>query len=356
MSSKGLHVLITTLITSAAVAACLSMTGCQSSTRAEGSGLGTSAAGSKPTSTAPPRTGGTTTSAGTSRFAIEEFAVPGAFGVATGEGAVWVTTRTQELVKLTPDGRVVGSVPINQGGSTNGEAYLVAVGEGSVWATNPAENAVYRVDPTSLQVTARIQVGPDPWGVAVGAGHTWVAIHHGTEHGALERIDPKTNRVDGRVPFGPAHQGPGHVTTTRDAVWVAVDGDNVVARVDPVTLEVTNRIPVKGACGSITAVGRAVWISGRICGSGVTRIDTDKRVAGRVVGLDGLTLGVAADAHSVWVASALNAHLALLVRVDADAQKVRDRLAFDHGLAGVALGFGSVWAAGGEHVVRVTPR
>jgi YVTN family beta-propeller protein len=250
----------------------------------------------------------------------------------------------------------VGSVPISQGGPATGDAYLVAVGEGAVWASNPAENAVYRVDPTTMKVTPRVPVGPDPWGVAVGAGHVWVAIHHGTDHGALERIDPRTNRVDGHVPLGPPHQGPGHVTTTGDAVWVAVDGDNVVARVDPTTLKVTSRIPVKGACGGITAVGHAIWISGRICGSGVTRVDTAKRVAGHTVRLEGLTLGVAADADSVWVASALGSDSATPSRLDAVSEKVLDRLAFDHGLAGVALGFGSVWTAGGDQVVRVTPR
>src|SRR5262249_20061059 len=156
-------------------------------------------------------------------------------------------------------------VPITKGAPAPGQGYIgVAVGEGSIWATNPNEDAVYRVDPASMKVTARIPVGPYPWGVAVGADHVWVAIHHGTDHGALQRIDPAPNQVDGELPLGPPNQGPGKVTTTDDAVWVAVDGDNVLAKVDPDTLAVTKRIPVKGVCGGIAAVGHVIWTSGRI--------------------------------------------------------------------------------------------
>jgi len=133
----------------------------------------------------------------------------------------------------------------------------------------------------------------------VGAGHVWVAIHHGTDHGALERIDPATNQVDGRLPLGPPDQGPGKVTTIGDAVWVGVDGDNVLARVDPDTLEVTKRISVKGVCGGISPVGPALW---------------------------------------VWVASVLGPQSSTLTRLDASSDKVTDRLEFDHQLALPVLG------------------
>lgn len=283
--------------------------------------------------------------------------MPGAAALAIGDNAVWVTTAKHELLKMAPDGQVLGYVPIAKGGPTAGEGYFgVAVGEGSVWAANPAENAVYRVDPGTLRVIARISVGPDPWGVAVGAGHVWVAIHHGTDHGALERIDPETNRVDGHVPLGPPNQGPGKVTTSGSAVWVAVDGDNVLVRVDPATLEITKRIPVKGVCGGIAAAGSDIWVAGRICGSGLTRVDTVKGAAGDTVDLMGMTLGVAADADSVWVASTLGRGKSVLLRLDATSEKVVDQLVFDHLLVGVAIGFGAVWAAGGDEVVRVTPR
>ncbi len=283
--------------------------------------------------------------------------MPNAASVTIGNGFVWVSTAKHELLKMTPDGQVVAYVPIAKGSPTPGQGYFgVAVGEGSVWAANPDENMVYRVDPATLKVIARIPVGPYPWGVAVGAGHVWVAIHHGTDRGALERIDPATNQVDGHVPLGPPNQGPGKVTTTGDAVWVAVDGDNVLVRIDPATLHVTKRIPVNGVCGGIAAVGNTIWVAGRICGTGITRVDTVKGTAGHKVALEGSTLGVAADADSVWVASILGPQQATLTRLDATSGRVLDRLKYDHQLAGVALGFGAVWAAGGDEVVRVTPR
>lgn len=278
--------------------------------------------------------------------------LPGAFGVATGLGSVWVTSGTdQAVVRLDAGGRVTGRVRISKPGSATGEVYLVAVGEGAVWATNSAENAVYRIDPSSLAVRARIPVGPDPWGIAVGEGRVWVAIHHGQRSGALERINPKTNRVDGRVPLGPPRQGPGHVVVDTGGVWVAVDGDNQVVRVDPRTLHVTDRITVPGACGSIAAGPSAVWVSGRICGHGITAIDPHSRQHRPMVEVPGgLTLGVAVDAHAVWVATR-NGVNGALVRLDPTTNTIAGTTAFDHPVAGVAVGYGFVWGAGGDRVV-----
>lgn len=350
MSSRRLFVFTTSVVLTAGVG----VMGCTTDAHPETS---RSRSSSTIPLSVPSSTVDATTPVGNSRFTSHASAVPGAAALAIGGGFVWVTTAQHELLKMAPDGQVLGYVPIAKGSPTPGEGYFgVAVGEGSVWAANPAENVVYRVDPETLTVSARIPVGPYPWGVAVGAGHVWVAIHHGTDHGALERIEPATNRVDGHVPLGPPNQGPGKVTMSGDAVWVAVDGDNVLARVDPATLEVTKRISVRGVCGGIAAVGKAIWVAGRICGSGVTRVDTVKGAAGHTVGLRGMTLGVAADEDSVWVASVLGRDSSVLTRLDATSEKVVDQLVFDHQLAGVALGFGSVWVAGGDQVVRVTHR
>ncbi len=75
------------------------------------------------------------------------------------------------------------------------------------------EGVVAKVDPVTGEVVARIDVGGQPWPVAVGAGAVWVA----DLDGRLLRIDPCTNDVTG---VGRVGLQPRPIAVGRGAVWV----------------------------------------------------------------------------------------------------------------------------------------
>lgn len=81
-------------------------------------------------------------------------------------------------------------------GVTSMEAPGLAVGFGSVWVGTGDNNTVIRIDATSKQILATIEVGGWVEDVATGAGSVWVAL---PEDARVVRIDPATNEVTARI-------------------------------------------------------------------------------------------------------------------------------------------------------------
>ena len=136
----------------------------------------------------------------------------GPSGIATGQGAVWVTDDTDNtLSRIDPAGNVVtATTPVGQGPSA------VAAGEGAVWVANTDDGTVIRVDPQTAVATHTIEVGGRPIGIATGEGAVWVA---NSLDGTVSRIDPAENHVEVTVDVGEA---PEDVTVSDGLVWTTV--------------------------------------------------------------------------------------------------------------------------------------
>jgi DNA-binding SARP family transcriptional activator/streptogramin lyase len=80
-------------------------------------------------------------------------------------------------------------------------------GFGSIWVST-ADGTVWRVDLATRKPVAIVQVGGEPFGLAVGAGSVWVA----NQNGSVARIDPTTDQVVATVETGFFPQ------------WLAADG------------------------------------------------------------------------------------------------------------------------------------
>ncbi len=76
----------------------------------------------------------------------------------------------------------------------------IAVGGGSVWVTNPSGGAVARIDPRSNGIVGSTRVGRDPVAIAFGDGAVWVANY---EDGTVSRIDPRNGADVARIAVGP---------------------------------------------------------------------------------------------------------------------------------------------------------
>jgi DNA-binding beta-propeller fold protein YncE len=98
--------------------------------------------------------------------------------------------------------------------------------------------------------------------VIEGFGSLWV-INTGTAgattNGAVQRIDPRTNRVISTFPLG---RQPRFAAAGEGGIWVLNQGDSTVSRVDAATGREVARIPLGGgsALGDIAAGAGHVWV------------------------------------------------------------------------------------------------
>jgi YVTN family beta-propeller protein len=113
-------------------------------------------------------------------------AAPNPTAVAVGEDAVWVASRVSTFTSSTlhkPSVRrgivsridprtnaVVATIPVGA------DPFGIAVGDGSVWVANRRGFTVSRIDPQTNKVVASIPVGNRPQGIAAGNGAVWVAV------------------------------------------------------------------------------------------------------------------------------------------------------------------------------------
>jgi serine/threonine protein kinase/Tol biopolymer transport system component len=91
---------------------------------------------------------------------------------------LWIAlTQGDQVAKIETTGSngagsmsVTGTYPVGNGPGA------VAAGNGSIWVANSAEGTVFRLEPQTGRVLARIHVGHRPSGIAFAAGKVWVTI------------------------------------------------------------------------------------------------------------------------------------------------------------------------------------
>jgi hypothetical protein len=131
---------------------------------------------------------------------------------------------------------------------------------------------VLRIDPTTNEPSAIIDVGDVPIGVALGKEALWVVT---TAERAL-RIEPHTNTATTEVPIG----DPVALTAGEQAVWVS-DLRGQVWRINPDTGTVTQTTPVGGGLVGMCESDGVVLAANNADGT-VVQIDAQD---GQVVGL-----------------------------------------------------------------------
>jgi YVTN family beta-propeller protein len=164
--------------------------------------------------------GGSSTAKPTVDVAIP---TPGAGQVATGGGAVWVTSGNGTVSRIDPDtNKVVATVDV---GDENIE--IAAISDTDVWISAPDADVVQRISVVKNSISARIALarGSSPKGGAIAAGSLWVALEHA---GAVARIDPVKNVVLAKIAIGSVgSDGPLAVAESGGDVWVSVPADEL---------------------------------------------------------------------------------------------------------------------------------
>jgi serine/threonine-protein kinase len=218
------------------------------------------------------------------------------------DGKVWVLqVAGGRLARVDPatGGAEYFSSPVDLGG---GAFPAIATGRGSVWTTHAVTTGgVDRLDPETVQAIEHV---PLPWANALSIGNdrVWATTRPGTGRGELVRIDPRTNAVDG--PPVRAGEALVAVAAGADAVWVADEAANAVARVDPLSGEIVARVPVGAAPARLAVAPGVVWVA-NLGDSTLTRIDTQtNRAVGVPISLGKEIQDIAIASGRLWVASA----------------------------------------------------
>jgi DNA-binding SARP family transcriptional activator len=198
-----------------------------------------------------------------------------AIDLAVATDAVWVANGSDGTVsRIDPSADAVVET-IDLRGSSEliwNPTYAVDADDDSVWiAAGP--HHVLRIDPTTNEPSAIIDVGHVPVGVALGQEAVWVVT---TAERAL-RIESYTNTPTAEVPIG----YPVALTAGKQAVWVS-DSRGQVWRINPDTGTVTQTTPVGRGLVGLCATGGAVFAADNADGTVVQIDPQDGRVVGPV--------------------------------------------------------------------------
>jgi YVTN family beta-propeller protein len=271
-----------------------------------------------------------------------------AAGLALSASSGGFRVEPNSVVAIDPSSNsIVGEVPVGTRPAGLG------FGTGSLWVANLDDHTVTRIDPAMLQPLRTLPVAGTPTGIAASPNAVWVVGSDPTASNvSVTRIDPEFNvialsdRIGNIVPGGP-----GSVATYGNTVWVA-PSSGLLARLDPTTGRVAQRVDPNAGPAGIAIGDGAVWITDTDANN-VTRVDPTGLLTPIAVG-SGPT-GLAVGEGGVWVADTLDN---AIVKIDPSTRSVAATIPVGRSPAGVAVGAGSVWVSnrGDGTVTRIDPR
>jgi streptogramin lyase len=215
----------------------------------------------------------------------------------------------------------------------------VAITEDAVWVGSTGPNAVSQIDPITNTRVATVPLPGNPCaGLAIGHGSLWVPLC--AHPNALARIDLHTRQLTVVAGIGPAARE-GGITSSPDSVWLIVDRKAILARIDPNTGRIRQRIRVpRGSYNPLYSAGQ-IWVT---CADGaqVTVVNADSGVVSGTVTSGPNPRFLTAGAGAVWT---LNQGDGSLTRIDAQSRLAVQTIALGTPGHGGDIGFGNgmVW-------------
>jgi virginiamycin B lyase len=262
----------------------------------------------------------------------------------------------------------------------------LAAGAGGVWLSDPPARVIRRLDPATGAVTATVRVPSGPCEASdVGFGALWTATCGSP---GLARIDPVRNIQKGfvRLDIPGVLNGEGSVGAGAGGVWLVVDGAGCsgcrVARVNPKSMKVVAKVPVRAYAASVRVGYGAVWVTNPLAGLlqkisprsnrvvATTKVGSQPRFfdvgeggvwildqgTGRVVRVDPGTAKVAASIPAGVVGDGgdmtagggwawARGSQTLLTRIDTRTNAVVERYGPSSGSGAAVVGYGAVWVS-----------
>lgn len=146
----------------------------------------------------------------------------------------------------------------------------VAVTPDAVWVGSTGPDAVSRIEPKTNIVTATVKLGGAPCaGLATGFGSLWVPLCGRLP--MLAKVDIRTGTLTKVFKVGPA-AAEGGVATSPDSVWLVIDKSGTLARIDPISGAIQQKIKVPPGSYNPRYSDGQIWVT-RADGSQITSID-----------------------------------------------------------------------------------
>jgi YVTN family beta-propeller protein len=218
-------------------------------------------------------------------------------GLAVGGGSIWRFGRAHNVEGIhradLGTGKCTATVELKRRKGFNSLTY----GEGSLWVLNEHDGNLVRIDPSTNQVSATIELGKGFWqDLKLGDGSIWAM---GLENGVVKRVDPHSNKVVDEFTAGEAQQnsffkspfkgGVYSVSVGEGAVWVADRKDTgkyILSRIDPKTHGLVAKIEMDDSNGAPVFWNGYGWVSSTgylEAGHFITKINLrTNQVAGRI--------------------------------------------------------------------------
>ena len=165
--------------------------------------------------------------------------------IVSNDGTVWAATSDGSIHHFAPT-----SSSFTNAIATDGAPTALAAGTGNdVWASDPYFDRVLHITPSGIAQEIQLDLSSDEGrGLAVGLGSVWVATG---DNNLLVRIDETTYEILARIDLGGWIE---NVAIGTADVWVALPEDATVVRLDPMTNTVTARIRVEGFPNALVVV------------------------------------------------------------------------------------------------------
>lgn len=187
----------------------------------------------------------------------------------------------------------------------------VAVTADAVWVGSTGPNAVSRIEPARNRRTARVRLPGEPCaGLAQGFGSLWVPLCAKTP--ALARVDLATNRLLSVLRVGPAAPE-GGIAASDDSLWLVTDKLGTLARIDPVSGAIRQRIALPAGAFNPVFRDGLVWVS-QVEGAAAIAVDAHSGAILATVATGPGPRFLAAADGAVWT---LNQGDGSLSRIDA---------------------------------------
>ncbi len=215
----------------------------------------------------------------------------------------------------------------------------------------PGKNALDRIDPKTNKLEEPVTgLEKACGGMATGFGSLWVPS---CASGALERIDSKTLKVTAKLGIG-ASSAMGIVAESSDSVWMLVDNKTTLARIDPDQNAVVAEIRLPADCRNLTFGETALWLA---CPSEnkVIRINPATNLVEKQIEVSAEPVSIVTGLNSVWVYCRKESKVD---RIDPKANKVSKSIELKvPGAEGaIAFGEGSIWVSmHGFPLTRIDP-
>ena len=254
--------------------------------------------------------------------------------VAIGHGSVWVANADDGTVSRIDQDRheVIRTIGIGA------PAIDLAVATDAVWVANGSDGTVSRIDPSADAVVETIDLRGSSelvWNptYAVDADDDSVWIAAGPHH--VVRIDPTTNEPSAIIDVGHVPVG---VALGQEALWVVTTAERAL-RIEPHTNTATTEVPI-GDPVALTAGEQAVWVSD-LRGQ-VWRINPDTATVSQATSVGRGLVGLCATDGAVFAANNADG---TVVQIDAQDGQVVGLVPVGHAPTDVAFWDGIVWVS-----------